>query len=194
MARAFRRKKDRFLASLDPVEHALLCSLLEQTGALLDSAQPAVPDLPDAEDDPFEALTRGMEAALSGPGDDPALRRLLPEAHRDDPIAAAEFRQRRGDGVRQAKAQRLARTLAALQAAGDGPIELDREGATDLLVSLTDIRLVLGERLGLRTDDDADTLERRLDHLPEDDPQVPLVLAYDFLTWMQEGLALALSR
>ncbi len=60
------------------------------------------------------------------------------------------------------------------------------------MVALTDVRLVLGERLGLRTDEDAIALAAALEELDEDDPQAFLVAIYDFLTWLQESLVHAL--
>ena len=51
----------------------------------------------------------------------------------------------------------------------------------------------MGERLGLRTDEDATALASALEDLDEDDPQTFLVAIYDFLTWLQESLVHALS-
>ncbi len=61
------------------------------------------------------------------------------------------------------------------------------------MVALTDVRLLLGERLGLRTDDDAEELAQRLRATPtQDDPAMLLAAYYDFLTWLQESLTQAL--
>ena len=46
--------------------------------------------------------------------------------------------------------------------------------AQALVVALTDVRLLLGERLGLRTDDDAEELAQRLDDADQDDPAMLL--------------------
>jgi hypothetical protein len=61
-----------------------------------------------------------------------------------------------------------------------------------VLVALTDIRLVMGERLGLRTDEDATRLEELIETLEVDDPAVFALSIYDFLTWLQESLTQAL--
>jgi len=66
-------------------------------------------------------------------------------------------------------------------------------------VGLTDVRLVLGERLGLRTDEDSDRLHERLERAlageEEVDPGLFQQMAYyDFLTWLQESVTLALLR
>ncbi len=73
-------------------------------------------------------------------------------------------------------------------------MELDAAEAAAWVVALTDVRLVLGERLALRTDEDASALADRLGSLDADDPQVFLVAIYDFLTWLQESLVHALMR
>ena len=61
-----------------------------------------------------------------------------------------------------------------------------------VLVALTDVRLVMGERLGLRTDEDATRLEELVETLDPDDPAVFALGVYDFLTWLQESLTQAL--
>ena len=60
------------------------------------------------------------------------------------------------------------------------------------MVALTDVRLLLGERLGLRTDDDAEELAQRLDDADQDDPATLLAAYYDFMTWLQESLTQSL--
>ena len=55
------------------------------------------------------------------------------------------------------------------------------------------MRLVLGERLGLQRDDDFELLEEQVSGLPRDDPAVYALAVYDFLTWLQETLAHALT-
>lgn len=219
MARAFHRTRTLGLTpgararaggvegQLEGPERALLASLFEQTRQLLESAAPPVapertenPADPDDGLDPIEAIEAAMIsdaqaalAGLTGPGDDPALHRLLPDAHRDDPFAAAQFRQGAGEAVRAGKVARIDVALAALETADDrGRITLPAETAAAFLVALTDVRLVLGQRLGLSIDGDVEAVEAELANAPEDDPRLPLVLAYDFTTWLQEGLAGAL--
>ena len=53
--------------------------------------------------------------------------------------------------------------------------------------------VVLGERLGLKQDDDFDRLEEQVSGLEDDDPAVYALAVYDFLTWLQETLAHALT-
>lgn len=125
---------------------------------------------------------------------DPALARLLPSGHRDDPELAAEFRRLTETGLRARKRSGLALASAALQRRGQ--VVLTPDEAAALLKGLTDTRLVLGERLGLRTDEDADLIAEALRHRGrgDDDPWVSAALLYDVLTWWQDGLVSALSR
>ena len=94
------------------------------------------------------------------------------------------MRQRKFDNLRRA-AELLGR---------GGSVELTPADAQVLLVALTDVRVVLGERMGLRTDEDAAGLEAVAATLEESDPRLQFILVYDFLTWLQESLATALLR
>lgn len=211
MAQGFRRWRGRIVAELDDDEREILASLFAQTARLLRSAATA-PKAPEDEfermmrsaglgdesvggvgkdDDPFplSAPTNGIdEEALTA---DPALGRLLPDGHHDDPLAAAEFRASSIDGIRRAKITRLDRAVLVVKPDGH-PLRLDEEDAVVVMVSLTDVRLVLAERLGLRTEEDAVDMERRI-RAGEAAADAPLILTYDFLTWLQETLTQALS-
>ena len=122
---------------------------------------------------------------------DPALERLLPTAHRGDDQAAAEFRRLTEPGLRRRKADNLRVAITALTRDSDA-VELTEPQAVAMLVALTDVRLVLGERLGLREDDDVERLEQAADELDADDPLHYALAVYDFLSWLQESLALAM--
>ena len=168
--------------------------LLEQTYEFLAPA-PREPT-----GDPFEDLVArlGLPRLKDSVGDasqtprDPAMERLLPSAHREDPGLAAEFRRLTEHGLRERKAANLATAISALLDPDGDKVRLDQEQAQAMVVALTDVRLLLGERLGLRTDEDADALQNRLEVASEDDPQLHLVAVYDFLTWLQESLIQAL--
>ena len=69
---------------------------------------------------------------------------------------------------------------------------LTREQADAVLVALTDTRLLLGERLGLQTEEDTERLTRALVSAEMDDPTMYAVAVYDFLTWLQDSLTGAL--
>ena len=73
-------------------------------------------------------------------------------------------------------------------------VRLDQAQALAFVVALTDVRLVLGERLGLKDDDDADRLGALAARLDPDEPLVYALTVYDFLTWLQETLAHALMH
>lgn len=201
-------KQLRYAARLDAAERALVSGLMDQVaeliGAPISPAEPA-----DGSADEFDAIVGrlGMgaeqttEAAEGSRGErpshvvgeeDPAIRRLFPIANRTDPEAAAEFARLSEGGLRQRKYENLLRAAALVNQAG--PIELTPADAQALLVALTDVRVVLGERMGLRTDSDAAALDGLTAELDESDPRLHFILVYDFLTWLQESLASVLLR
>jgi hypothetical protein len=198
MARGFRRKgsgpRTRYVAQLDPLERATVAGLMDQVHELLDPAAPA----PEGGDD-FASIVAGLGMGVTvaaedqadlDPDDaerDPALDRLLPTANRQDDEVAAEFRRLTETGLRQRKAAALESSAELLR--GDDKLRLDDAEAQAFLKALTDVRLVLGERMGLRTDDDVDVLEASADALDPDDPLLYALAVYDFLTWLQETLA-----
>ena len=204
--RPFRGRTRGVEVHLDPGERQLLRHLLEQLDDLLDDGRPASAD-------PLVAIV-GFDLSMSDldkpelevsdpdgssePGQDPALARLLPDANREDPQVAAEFRRYTEGGLR-ARKRANARTAAAALA-GAGPVLLGAEEAGALLTSLTDVRLVLAERLGLRTDEDAAELHRELtlraaraEAGAGADGWAAVAAIYDILTWWQESLVAALS-
>ena len=165
------------------------------------------------QEDPLAALV-GIGTAVRPP-DDPALARLLPDAHKDDPQASAEFRRYTESGLRSRKREGLGLVLRTLDR---GPaVRLDDTEASAWLVALTDVRLVLAERIGLRTDEDHALLEEVVAHLAVAEPEsgsefepesgsddasdgatagerLTMTLAlYDFLAWLQETLVEAMS-
>ena len=192
MAKAFKRKGDRLVARLDDVEREVVVALLQQTQDFLEPAHREPTG--DAFDDLVATLgVRPLgDPALTQAPFDPALERLLPTANREDPALAAEFRRLTEHGLRERKTANLATAIEALLAADGDKVKLDQAQAQAMVVALTDVRLLLGERLGLRTDDDADALQDRLEAASEDDPQLYLAAYYDFMTWLQESLAQAL--
>ena len=192
MGRPFDADGTRIRVRLDPQERQLLARLLDEVAQLLDDGRPRSSD-PLAALVGFDLRFPDGAAEDEDPEDtDPALARLLPVAHRDDPELAAEFRRLTESGLRDRKRSGLALASAALQRKGH--VVLSQEEASALLKGLTDTRLVLGERLGLKTDEDADMIADLPRVGGEDDPWVSVVLLYDVLTWWQESLITALSR
>lgn len=190
MARGFKRKGERYVARLDEAERTVVVGLLSQTRDFV--APPEAADTADALED--------LVGSWSAPDDlgslesrDPALERLLPNANRQDDEAAAEFRRLTERTLRERKVAHLSTAIEALSAVEGDRVALDRGQAQALAIGLTDVRLVLGERLGLRTDEDADLLHRLTSESADpDDPRVLLAAYYDFLTWLQESVTIAL--
>lgn len=202
MARAFLREDGGYVALLDPTERTVLRGLMEQTRALL---SPEVESTGDAFDDLVASMGVSLGAAdqVSGepaarPGSDgltdrdPALDRLLPTAHRGDDEIASEFRRLTEEGLRQRKSGNLDVAVGALSAATGSRIALDERQAPAFLMALTDVRLLLGERMGMRTEEDAEALHAAMDDIDDDDPLGYAMAWYDFLTWLQETLTHAL--
>lgn len=215
MARAFQRRDGQLVAWLDVDERAVVAQLAEQVRAIVapvaddqgagGSAGPGEPE------DPFDAIVAGLGSLSTDIGSpdpgrsvgleedrDPALDRLFPAGHRGDPEEAREFRRLTEGGLRQRKADNLATLIRVVERPSANPADpdelaLDEGEAVAAVVALTDVRLVMGERLGLRTDDDAERLERVADELPKDDPAAFAVMLYDFLTWLQESLSRTLA-
>jgi hypothetical protein len=105
----------------------------------------------------LRTLLTQYEELVQIDGDDPALERLFPVAYRDDPDAAAEFRQYTRSGLVDTKTAKAGAVAAALLGgSGDegGTIDLTDDDAERWLPVLTDLRLIVAERLGIRADDD----------------------------------------
>lgn len=212
MARAFQRRDGQLVAWLDVDERAVVAQLAEQVRAIVAPVGSAGGEGGHAgEVDPFDAIVAGLGTLSTDVGSpdperstgldeerDPALDRLFPAGHRGDPLEAREFRRLTEGSLRQRKADNLATLIRVVERPSANPADpdelaLDVGEAVAAVVALTDVRLVMGERLGLRTDDDAERLERVADELPEDDPAAFAVMLYDFLTWLQESLSRTLA-
>jgi hypothetical protein len=140
--------------------------------------------LPDHERALLADLVAQLVTVLEGgdPGD-PAVARLLPSAYPDDEEAAAEFRRFTADDLTARKVANARRVLDDL-----GPpatARLDDAAQQAWLRTLTDLRLVLGSRLGVTDEGPA----------PTEDPQL-LVMhdVFDWLGYLQESLVQALMR
>lgn len=189
MATAFKRKGSRVIARLDENERAIVRELLEQTRQLL---KPSGALSGDPVEDLFASIGQAPDADELAQRD-PALARLLPDGHRGDQEVAAEFRALTEHSLRQRKVATLTTAIEAFdQPVTRDKLELDMGQAQALLVGLADVRLALGERLQLRTDDDSERLQQDIADAAgdaADDPRLVVGLYYDFLTWMQESLA-----
>ena len=190
--RGWRRGGGGVTARFGAPEAALLRVLVADVLALLEAGAPPPPA---ADEDPLVALT-GIRPDAAGTGGDPrppadpALARLLPDAYRldDDPEqagAAADYRRFTEPELRAGKAAGL-RTVLATLPEGGGAVVLDDAAAQAWLTALTDVRLVLGSRLGVT----AELAEGRLD---PDDPRAPGLEVFDFVGWLQESLVHAVA-
>ena len=141
------------------------------------------------ESDPLEAMVGLTTEPVAAP-DDPALKRLLPDAYADDDAAAGEFRRLMDSELRRQKTSALEELRSAVEGVGESGVKLKlrSEQAELWLQALTDIRLVLGTRLDVTED-----LEDRWVNLKPDDPMAPLLAAYEWLGWLQESVVLALD-
>ena len=163
--KGFRRRKDGSVSAVFEREEVLIVlRLAEENAAMADSARSSA-----------ERST------------DPALIRLLPDAYPDDQEASAEFRRYTAEGLARRKADNARLLIESLSHPSTGSVEvrLDDAGAAAWLRALTDMRLVLGARLGIVHDgDDGDI---------HDHESAMLRAVFDWLAFVQETLVLALT-
>lgn len=197
--RAFVLRRGVYIAELDATERTILAGVIADTATLLGDP------LRQQEDD--EPVGAGQESPPdAGPhpphtwsGEDvaaptdPALARLLPSASHEDDEVAAEFRRLTQEDLRSGKAKRLRMVWAALRAPGT-KLTVHPDQAMDWAAALTDARLVVSERLGIRTDEDAEavyaasTLAAGEEVSDEEEVRLALASVYSALTWLQESL------
>jgi hypothetical protein len=156
----FRSRGDDVVARLDPAEAGIVGLLLDQLEQLL-------------------------AADCDDVGEDPVLRRLLPDGHRGDSEIAAEFRELTEASLRSGKADDLA-TMRASLPAGGGEVRLDPDQAAAWLRTSNDLRLALGVRLDVTEDTEPP------EDVPDDDDAQQLTLYY-WLTALQGSLVDALA-
>jgi len=203
--RAFQVVDGRYVAGLDGTEREVLATVVADVAGLLgaDRFGAGVPD-PQGADAEHTLLGLRMSPAVVPAPVDPAVHRLLPDASLDDPELAAEFRRLTEGDLRAAKIDRLRTLWHTLvgDAGVPGDLGVRREDAADLAATLTDLRLVLADRLGIASEEDADALydalERRErgDAAPDrsgreelqDEIRTYLGSVYAALSWLQESL------
>lgn len=180
MAKAFNAGRRGITGFLETAERELLRKLFADIVTMLE------PDTP-AHEDPLAALI-GLDMDVTPPSD-PALRRLLPDAVRDDADSALEFRQLTERSLRETK-------IGALRAASldleKEKLVLDPEAAKHWSMALNDVRLVLAERLEIRDEDDAERIHQVQDWGDAEDVESYLSLVYNFVSWLQESLVQAM--
>jgi Domain of unknown function (DUF2017) len=102
---------------------------------------------------------------------DPTTLRLFPPAYANDPDAEGTYRGLVDDELRS----HHLRSLDLLESTIDAST-LDRDQMESWLGALNDIRLVLGTNLDV---------SEEMEGPDEDDPRLPEMLLYDYLTWLQ---------
>lgn len=93
-----------------------------------------------------------LEVVGTDAGADPAHARLFPAAYRDDDEAAEEFTRYTRSSLIDRKAANAAQVSLALD---EETVRLTPDEAERWLPLLTDLRLVIADRLGIHADDDA---------------------------------------
>jgi len=222
--RGFRRRRGMYVARLDDDERGVIAALVADVAELLGAGRLEARDPVTAPADAGDGLPR-VRLEPVAPPTDPAVRRLLPDASRDDPEVAAEFRRLTEDDLRAGKIARLTRLWSAVSTPVDGwrvdAFVLSPDDAQDVAAALTDLRLVLAERLDIRTDSQAERLYDQLltspttdvssdDPFPSAEPASDeetvdadaldpatrryLVAVYGALSWLQESLVEVLLK
>jgi hypothetical protein len=120
-----------------------------------------------------------LQALLEDP-DDPAVRRLFPEAHAD-PESERQYRSLVRDQLVAGRSKALAVVRDTL-----GKKTLRPDEADAWLRSLNDLRLVLGTRLDVTEEIDYEELDLN-------DPHGRELAVYGYLSWLQEQLVEALQ-
>jgi len=136
----------------------------------------------------FDELERMFDDREPETPEDPVLARLLPDAYRDDPKAAGEFRRYTESSLREAK-KYFAQTLLDTLPANGGRVELTGDQARDWMRALNDVRLSFGVRLEVTED-----FEEQLAALDPEDPKFAAFEVYGWLGAVQESLVQALAR
>lgn len=183
--RGFRRHRGRIELRLDGMEATVLLEMLGQVGQLIDAGEDAA--------DRTDPLAELLELGDGERPDDPAVLRLFPDAYGQDDRAAGEFRRFTERRLRDARTERLETSREVLARVPDSAepqrVTLSPEEADAFLRSLNDLRLVIGVRLDIVSDDQDVTAG-----WDDDDPRGPTYAAYQWLTWLQSTLLDAMAE
>lgn len=147
----FESEGDAYVTDLDSAERGVLLDVVDQVLELLGGRPADVPTV--------GSWDVRLVAEPVDPPDDPALRRLLPDVSRDDAHMAAEFRRLTEQDLRTTKVAHLMRLQALLRDTHPEVVVVPSE-APAVAAALADLRLVLAERLGVRTEEDAEAMHR----------------------------------
>lgn len=176
MDAGFRRDGRGVVLRLERVYASVLQNLVEQLQAMLAELPKGDPGLAEL----------GISESTKAP-EDPALARLFPDGYREDDAASGDFRRYTEASLREGKDRDALVVLATLEGAGADAV-LTADEARAWLRTLNDLRLALGTRLEITEDG-----HERFENLDEDDPDYVMVVTYDWLTQLQDGLVHCLS-
>jgi len=153
----------------------------------------ASPGPDESPDDLLARLSRewtDASAAQARP-EDPATRRLFPDACPSDADVSADFRRLTLSDQRLAKLAAAEVVRAGLDRVdGRGRVRVLPGQRTAWLTTLAAIRLVLAARLGIDADDDDD----RLAALAQTDPRHWMYNIYMWTAWLQESVVECLTN
>lgn len=213
MARSFVARVDgTFMCALEREERGVILQIVDEVSTLLrlsvfgpDQGRDATAAL--ASDDPFARFeAEQSRAMIDEEPHDSAVSRLLPRAS-DDDEEAQEFRRLSQGAITESHLGNLAAMQASLEAHADlgdvGSLEviMSKETALSWAKGLTILRLVLGDRMGLRSDSDFEALQVLCQGGVDMGANAEagtvgvdfLASLYEFLTWLQESLMNALN-
>jgi hypothetical protein len=112
---------------------------------------------------------------------DESVARLFPAAYRDDPEASADYDELVRDSLVAGRLRAIDVVLETAEAR-----VLDHAQVEAWCGALNDVRLVLGERLGVTEELYETGIDRR-------DPRAPELALYSWLTWLQGEVVEALT-
>ncbi|MEV7972839.1 DUF2017 family protein [Cellulomonas sp. NPDC089187] len=150
--RGFRIEGADLVAEVDAQERAVLAATVADVAELLGAGR-----IDEQLADTAEPVGFRLRLDPIPTPEDPAVHRLLPDASRDDPELTSEFRRLTEDDLRQEKTERLIAFHRALHE--DGPFRIPRAQAHRLAATLTDLRLVLAQRLQIVDEESSAELE-----------------------------------
>jgi len=181
----FSRHGESFSLSLSIDEAHVLINLVEQLLELLGEG-----DFQHHYDqnDPFAQLM-AMQQEVVAP-EDPALKRLLPNAYAD-PEAADDFRRYTEPGLRRNKQDSLRvirEELTVLVDKEEAGVIPDLNGEM-WLKAINDLRIALSVRLEIH----GESFEI-FENMPDEDPQKGIYAVYFWLGWLQESLLELLTQ
>jgi hypothetical protein len=179
------RVGDTVMTKLDRREATVLRGLITQIDGMLRGRADEAPQ------DELAELT-GIRTGMTSAPEDPILARLLPDFHRLDDAGTDKSDQDSAAALRSLHEPELLDLKSGVAGVvldtcppDGGTVKLSLEQAEAWLSAVNDVRLALGTTL--------DVTEDMPDELPEDDPRSPHLGVYQWLTWMQEHLVLALA-